>query len=71
MAKPPQRSSVATTDVVAASARATAPAWDGSEELSFDFTTPGAENGKPGLKWGTKDRAGVKEAIIRWLEEQL
>ena len=48
-------------------------AWDqvSSGELAFDFTTPGGEPKAASLDWGGRDRAGVKEAIIRWLEEQL
>ena len=41
-------------------------------ELHFDFTPAEvAEEKKPGPDWGSRDRIGVKEAIIRWLEEQL
>jgi len=47
--------------------------WDqvAPGELAFDFTLPGAEPKSTSLDWGHKDRASVKEAIIRWLEEQL
>lgn len=63
------------TDAPAAPAPGPKPrvaAWDqvASGELAFDFTTP-AEPKSAALDWGTRDRAGVKEAIIRWLEEQL
>lgn len=53
--------------------RARMAAWDqvSSGELAFDFTTPGTEPKSAPLDWGNRDRTSVKEAIIRWLEEQM
>jgi hypothetical protein len=48
-----------------------AAAWDqvSPGELAFDFNSPPP---KPlSLDWPLKEKVGVKEAIIRWLEEQL
>lgn len=76
MVSRPQRTNVATrpdTVVLPSSARNRMAAWDqvAPSELAFDFTAKNAEPKPPGLDWGVKDRASVKEAIIRWLEEQL
>ncbi|MGC4113481.1 MAG: hypothetical protein QM765_02190 [Myxococcales bacterium] len=48
-------------------------AWDqvSPGELAFDFTTPSEPKSASSVDWTSKDRASVKEAIIRWLEEQI
>jgi hypothetical protein len=63
-----KRAVVASTDVKVRSS-----AWDQvmSEELAFDFS-PRAAVPAPALrKWGLQEKGSVKEAIIRWLDEQL
>ena len=49
--------------------------WDkvASPELAFDFSQRApAPVPSPALTdWTVRDRVGIKEAIIRWLEEQL
>jgi hypothetical protein len=49
-----------------------AAAWDqvSRGELAFDFTPPAKEK-QPRLRWAVKERVGVKEAILRWLEQQM
>lgn len=49
-------------------------AWDQvlNEELAFDFSPRATAPSAPALpKWGFREKGGVKEAIVRWLEEQL
>jgi len=60
---------VTTTEVPAKSRAA---AWDqvAPAELVLDFTTRTPAQPQT-FDWKTRDRGGVKEAIIRWLEEQL
>ena len=47
--------------------------WDqlASGELAFDFTARKPANPSPTLDWKDREKVGVKEAIVRWLEEQL
>jgi len=42
-----------------------------SGELAFDFTARKPANPSPTLDWKDREKVGVKEAIVRWLEEQL
>ncbi len=46
--------------------------WDklASGELAFDFTPPPANPQVPSAETDT-EHGGVKEAILRWLDEQL
>jgi hypothetical protein len=61
----PQRAIAVTAEAQRASA------WDqvSKSELAFDFTQP--EVVRSPRKRRSKGRTGVREAIIRWLEEQL
>ena len=72
MASRAQRT-VQKTDATAPAVKARMAAWDqvAPSELAFDFTPIRPEAKSANLDWGSKDKAGVKEAIIRWLEEQL
>ena len=48
------------------------PAWElpASVELSFDFE--GKKSAHPlAPSWPVEEKVGVREAIIRWLDEQL
>jgi hypothetical protein len=51
---------------------ARAAAWDqiSKGELAFDFTLPATRNERPAFEIAN-EKSGVKEAILRWLEEQL
>lgn len=53
--------------------RGPAAAWDqvAPDELAFDFDPDAPPPNAPELDWKTREKVGVKEAIIRWLEEQL
>lgn len=59
--------------VVAPAPRGGGAAWDqvASGELAFDFTVRTPATRSPNLDWSAREKVGVKEAIIRWLEEQL
>jgi len=50
-----------------------AAAWDqvAPQELAFDFSAHGPKTATANLDWKDRESVGVKEAIIRWLEEQL
>ncbi len=65
----PQRATAVTAAAEAQKSRASA--WDhvSKGELAFDFTQP--EVTRSPRKRRPKGRTGVREAIIRWLEEQL
>ena len=73
MASRPQRTVVRAEAPAASAAKSRMSAWDqvSSAELAFDFKARSPEAKAPALDWGSRDRASVKEAIIRWLEEQL
>ena len=47
--------------------------WDqlAPGELAFDFSARTTRTGNAGLEWKDHEKVGVKEAIVRWLEEQL
>lgn len=53
--------------------RSRAAAWDqvAPDELAFDFDAAAPPERAPALDWKAREKVGVKEAIIRWLEEQL
>jgi hypothetical protein len=63
----PQRATVVTSEAP----KSRANAWDqvSRRELAFDFTQP--EVARSPRTRRRKGKAGVREAIIRWLEEQL
>jgi hypothetical protein len=49
-------------------------AWDAGAkaELAFDFSPPDPRGSDALTKdWGARERSSVKDAILRWLEEQL
>jgi hypothetical protein len=50
-----------------------AAAWDqiANGELAFDFFADAPSATGPVLDWHAQEKVGVKEAIIRWLEEQI
>lgn len=60
-----------TTTVVLRKSKA---AWDSGAkaELAFDFSPPEPRGSDALTKdWGARERSSVKDAILRWLEEQL